>query len=855
MLDYEYGLEESILKICSINRDIANHVATLLSVESFDKKICKSIFLAIKDGLNNPSITDEISLIQSMPSDIEKDALRNIIVESRANVESINDYCNSHINNYNKRRLNTLLTNSKKSITDDGRSINEIIVDISDNLQKISLTNKEYELEDIGVIYNEIIDSLDKPSLDIVGIGLPELTNRFGEIFLGSFVGIIARPSIGKTAMAVESLVKLAIDNENPESCLVFSLETDRKRFAHRLISNMSGIPCSRLKEGYLTEEEMSSILSARDKFHKSGIKLADIYDTSINQIVSVSRREKLKNKNLNYIYIDYLQLIDVTNSGSNRNSELTIISRKLKMLAKELNVVVICMIQPNRACEHRENKRPVLSDIRDCITGSTHIYMADGSVKSVKELYDSKNFINESLFGLDFNNKISVGKIKDIWKSDKKKIVSVMLASGKEFKCSEGHRFYINGEWINIGKAKKNDLIATPRVMPEPKDAIAFDKQEIRMLGYLLADGCLVKSSPKFATSNLKNKEEIIDIAKNYFDSSVNEYDRNTYFELQFTANGNRWHHKGLQKWCDEIGISGMRSHTKAIPDNFMNCTNESAKELLHSLWSCDGHTAISNNRNLCCFYSTNSVKLKDQIVLLLNRFGIIARVRIQKKEGYRDVFAIYVSGVDQLKLFFSNIGLPNNALVSEEDIVDYLKNKTSNTNVDIVPIEFKTFVRDRLVKLGMSLKDTAQGIGYCHTGNMFSKHSNWSNSQFSKISSYINDEEIAFLAESEIFWDKIIKIEFSDEEEEMYDISVDSIETFMNSGCIAHNCGAIEQDLDLAIALYRDDYYNENSAESGIMELIVLKNKDGGRGTVKMRHDLPCNKFLPYEGNDFEF
>ena len=140
------------------------------------------------------------------------------------------------------------------------------------------------------------------------------------------------------------------------------------ERLTHRIISNLTGIPLCDLKRPNLEKEKRAQILAQAKKFEDAQVKFADTFDTSIHQIEAVCRREKANHPDLKYVFIDYVQLIDAgfKNPGSNRNAEISFISRKLQLLARELGLVIVILAQLSRECERRPDKRPILSDLRD---------------------------------------------------------------------------------------------------------------------------------------------------------------------------------------------------------------------------------------------------------------------------------------------------------------------------------------------------------------------------------------------------------------------------------------------------------------------------------------------------------
>lgn len=174
---------------------------------------------------------------------------------------------------------------------------------------------------------------------------------------------IAGRPSMGKTAFAIDIARKQA---KNGGSIGIFSLEMSENQLTERILSAETLIPLGQIRSGGLKKDEWSKLDSYVLEIQNYKLHICDKGGLSINDICSISKNWKLKH-NIEAIYIDYLQLI--TNNGGkngNREQEISGISRRLKQLAKELNVPVICLSQLSRSCESRQDKRPMLSDLRE---------------------------------------------------------------------------------------------------------------------------------------------------------------------------------------------------------------------------------------------------------------------------------------------------------------------------------------------------------------------------------------------------------------------------------------------------------------------------------------------------------
>ncbi|MFY9357806.1 MAG: DnaB-like helicase C-terminal domain-containing protein [Defluviitoga tunisiensis] len=174
---------------------------------------------------------------------------------------------------------------------------------------------------------------------------------------------IAARPAVGKTALILNFMLR-QIKQDIP--VLMFSLEMSKNSLYKRLFSIYSGVEASKINKGQLNESEVEKIIAAADFLESKRDKLFIIDKSSITINDMIVEAKTMKNKGIQVIYIDYLQLLNTESVYKNRAIEMGEISRNLKILAKELDVAVVAVAQLNREVEHRTNKRPNLADLRD---------------------------------------------------------------------------------------------------------------------------------------------------------------------------------------------------------------------------------------------------------------------------------------------------------------------------------------------------------------------------------------------------------------------------------------------------------------------------------------------------------
>ena len=195
--------------------------------------------------------------------------------------------------------------------------------------------------------------------------GFADLDSLVDGLEPGALMVIAARPSMGKTAMALG--IAREVSEKQGKTVAIFSLEMTKRQLHDRIVASVLGSDTWKLKKGRLTDEEFRKLDPLFDRLQKHPLYLDDDPNTTIANLRSKARRQKLKH-GLDLLVIDYLQLIEVTDRAArdNRTQQVTVISRSLKNLARELGCPIIALSQLSRLVEQRSPPIPILSDLRD---------------------------------------------------------------------------------------------------------------------------------------------------------------------------------------------------------------------------------------------------------------------------------------------------------------------------------------------------------------------------------------------------------------------------------------------------------------------------------------------------------
>ena len=229
--------------------------------------------------------------------------------------------------------------------------------------EKGSFSSSLIKFDEAMKLTIEMASNAYKNEEGVVGVptGLKDIDDRLGGLHKSDLVIIAGRPSMGKTAFALNIARNVADLQSFP--VVIFSLEMSRNQIIYRFLSNESGVNNSKLRSGAINANEWRLVSKAINSLSDLSIYLDDKSDITISDIRTKLANLKSRFSNLGLIIIDYLQLISDTKAKDSRVQELSRITRNLKLLAKEFNVPIIVLSQLSRNVESRTNKRPLLSD------------------------------------------------------------------------------------------------------------------------------------------------------------------------------------------------------------------------------------------------------------------------------------------------------------------------------------------------------------------------------------------------------------------------------------------------------------------------------------------------------------
>ena len=377
-IEAEQNLIGSILFDNKVMEDLPTNFAS----RHFFDPLHSSIFEACVSLTDNGRLADPVTLKGYLKDDV---SLRDIDIKQYLSDLREGTVSLSKAKFYADEIRNCYVRRSLIRIGDDliDRSINPSI-EISPD-QEISNTEEQlYNLAEkdqvnsgpidfktiLGKATNQINEAYQrKGSLSGVDTGFSGLNRQLGGLNKSDLLVLAGRPAMGKTALATNIGFNAAKTSkiENNQSILIFSLEMSAEQLAQRILAEQSTIDSHKLRNGDISEKEFSDLVSTQNEIMNLPFFIDDTPAISVGQIASRARRLKRTN-GLALIIIDYIQLIQGTKASEaqGRVQEVSSITRGLKSLAKELDVPILALSQLSRAVEQREDKRPILADLRE---------------------------------------------------------------------------------------------------------------------------------------------------------------------------------------------------------------------------------------------------------------------------------------------------------------------------------------------------------------------------------------------------------------------------------------------------------------------------------------------------------
>jgi replicative DNA helicase len=844
----DLNAEAAVLSAMMVDSEGLNDGASRLKAKEFFNSKHRLIFNALLDIMDEAADVDIIVVINTLK--------KNGNLERAGGMELINDISDIVMSSSNisshikivkeKYRQRELMALGQKLMGDaakgevDSKTLSDVIFTELMAAQDTSINKGLIKINDIfqKTIENttEVIEGNAPAGLNS---GIVDLDIRTGGFKPGNFILIAGRPAAGKSVVGLEIAINVA---KKGGVVAVFNLEMDGSELVNRGIGSITNFEyTAELKKGHkhVDVEKISNIWEqAAEVFADMPLYINDAGSTTVASIRAESIKLKLEKGKLDMILIDYLQLMGGANSN-NRQQEIADISRGLKLLAKELKCPIVALSQLNRGLENRDDKRPRLSDLRECLHGDSIIYLPEkGEYKKISELIGLTNF---KVLSKTVDHKLINGVCEGVWEAGKKDIYELITQSGFNIKASKKHKFYTANSWERLGDIKIGTHIATARELPcVEDDNPAILDEEIVILAHMIGDGCYCQGQPIHYTSEDNDSLNIVEKYAKFLwgckTRRIKDPSSKQCWHLYMPSPYSLTHgiHNPFINLIYRLGLRKGRSYEKTIPNTIFESSKRQISLFLNHLWATDGGVSNRKKGGSKFHYSSTSLKMITQIKSLLLRFGITSSFIKTQKGDCRPCYILSITGKENILKFANSIGIFGSKANEVKILTIKMEGKESNPNSDVIPKEYWDAIKIKRKEKGFTERSFQAELEMSYCGSSLYK-SNMSRGRLSRISNILKSEELTALAESDIKWDKVVSVKKVGREM-TYDLTVRDYHNFVSNDIIVHNSGSLEQDADLVVFVYRDVVYNEDTENPEVMELITAKFRAGNIGTDRV-------------------
>lgn len=436
ILPHDLVAEQSVLGAVFISPETMISLADELTPDDFYKPANKIVFKTMLSLLEKGEPIDATTMVSALTNqgDISNIGGINYVVElvnSTPTSKNVEHYAKLVKEKATLRKVIADLSDSLSSAYQGDVSISDIITKTEKSLLDISNQNAGTGFRNVADILDthmQIVETRSQTDGFVTGlstgfVGLDKITTGLHE---GNLIILAARPAMGKTAIALNIAKHVATMERKP--AVIFSLEMGAEELIERMVASEGMIPGYHLKTGNLSTDEWKRLVHAQSNLYDVPIFVDDTAGIRISEIRSKARKLSQEMGGLGIIIIDYLQLI-TGSKRENRQQIVSEISRELKILAKDLRVPVIALSQLSRSVEQRQDKRPMLSDLRE--SGSIE---QDADIVAFlyrdayyqKEHADSQEANNVTELILEKNRHGSLGTVKLYFHKEYTKFSSV---------------------------------------------------------------------------------------------------------------------------------------------------------------------------------------------------------------------------------------------------------------------------------------------------------------------------------------------------------------------------------------------------------------------------------------------
>ncbi len=373
--------EQSLLGGLLLDNQAFDKIADLVTADDFYRDDHRRIFRHVSKLIEHGKPADVVTIAESIEASEDKDrtggpAYLGSLAQNTPSALNIRRYAELVRERAIQRRLITVATEiAESALTPSGKEVGQLLDEAETRILEVGERGQRgtQGFESIQPVLARVFERIDhlyhlENKSDVTGLptGFADLDEKTAGLQQGDLVIVAGRPSMGKTAFALNMAEHVAVNNGVPVA--IFSMEMGATQLAMRLLGSIARVDQHKMRTGRLNDEEWSRLSTAMGKLHDAPIFIDETAALNSLELRTRARRIHRQCGKLGLVMVDYLQLMSAPSSNQNENraTEISEISRSLKALAKELSAPVVALSQLNRALETRNDKRPMMSDLRE---------------------------------------------------------------------------------------------------------------------------------------------------------------------------------------------------------------------------------------------------------------------------------------------------------------------------------------------------------------------------------------------------------------------------------------------------------------------------------------------------------
>jgi replicative DNA helicase len=373
--------EQSLLGALLLDIEAFDRVADLVAADDFYRDDHRRIWRHIAKLIEASRPADVVTVSESIEASEDKDktggaAYLAALAQNTPSALNIRRYAELVRERAIQRRLAQVATEiAENALAPTGKDVGQLLDEAESKIFQIAESGARKDQGLLGIapilakVYERIdhLHQQDNPS-DVTGVpsGFTDLDSRLAGLQPGDLIIVAGRPSMGKTAFAINIAEHVAMHPSVSLPVAIFSMEMGASQLAMRMLSSLGKVDAHKLRTGRLNDEEWGRLTDEIGRLNETQIHVDETAALNALELRARARRMKREYGKLGLVVVDYLQLMSATSQGENRATEISEVSRSLKALAKELDVPVIALSQLSRAVEARNDRRPMMSDLRE---------------------------------------------------------------------------------------------------------------------------------------------------------------------------------------------------------------------------------------------------------------------------------------------------------------------------------------------------------------------------------------------------------------------------------------------------------------------------------------------------------